>query len=93
MKRAVSLIHNARNNYGAWRYELEPNGSSDTSITGWMIFALKTAEENQIPVDKAAYADAAGALSLTTPIPGSICGKTLQAVDMSACAATNTVIL
>lgn len=58
MKRAVSLIHNARNNYGAWRYDLEPNGSSDTSITGWMIFALKTAEENQLPVDKAAYADA-----------------------------------
>lgn len=38
-------------------------------------------------------ADAAGALSLTTPIPPSICGKTLQAVDMTACAVTNTVIL
>lgn len=58
MKRAVSLIHHARANYGAWRYDLESDGSSDTSITGWMIFALKTAEENNLAVDKAAYASA-----------------------------------
>jgi len=58
MKRAVRLIHHARNNYGAWRYDTEPDGSNDTSITGWMIFALKTAEENKLPVDKAAYASA-----------------------------------
>lgn len=38
-------------------------------------------------------ADAAGSLSLTTPIPAGICGRTLQAVDLAACVATNTVIL
>lgn len=38
-------------------------------------------------------ADATGALSLTTPIPARICGKTLQAVDITACETTNTVIL
>jgi len=38
-------------------------------------------------------ADATGTLSLTTPIPSGICGRTLQAVDLSACVATNTVIL
>ena len=38
-------------------------------------------------------ADAAGALNITTPIPAGICGSTLQAVDLTACVATNTVIL
>jgi len=55
LKKAVAVILNSRNNYGAWRYQLEPNGDNDTSITGWMIFALKTAEDCKIPVDKGAY--------------------------------------
>lgn len=59
LKSAVSIILNSRNNYGAWRYQLEPNGDNDSSITGWMIFALKTAEDCKIPVDKGAYDGAA----------------------------------
>ena len=55
MKKAVNLIVKARNPYGAWRYDLEPNGDSDSSITGWMVFALKTAEDNKIAIDKAAF--------------------------------------
>ena len=55
MMNATKVIVNARNNYGAWRYKLEPNGDNDSSITGWMIFALKTAEDNKIPVDHAAF--------------------------------------
>ena len=53
--KAVNVIVKARNPYGAWRYDLEPNGDSDSSITGWMVFALKTAEDGKIPIDKAAY--------------------------------------
>jgi hypothetical protein len=55
MKNAVKIIVNARDPYGAWRYKLESNGDQDTSITGWMVFALKTAEDCKIPVDHAAY--------------------------------------
>jgi len=55
---AVRLILEARNPYGAWRYSLVPDGDNDTSITGWMVFALKTAEEGGIPVDRQAYAGA-----------------------------------
>ena len=55
MTNATKVIINARNNYGAWRYKLEPNGDNDSSITGWMIFALKTAEDNKIQIDHAAY--------------------------------------
>ncbi len=71
LKNAVKIIVNARNNYGAWRYQLEPNGDNDSSITGWMIFALKTAEDCKIPVDKGAY-DGAEAWfdSMTDPNSG-----------------------
>ena len=55
LTKAVTIILNARNNYGAWRYQLEPNGDNDSSITGWMIFALKTAEDGKIVVDHGAY--------------------------------------
>lgn len=55
MKNAVKVIVNARNNYGAWRYDLEPNGDNDSSITGWMVFALKTAEDSKIQIDHACY--------------------------------------
>ena len=58
MKKAVQVIHRARNDYGAWRYDLEANGDNDSSITGWMVFALKTAEENDLPVDHSAYGGA-----------------------------------
>lgn len=59
LKKAVTRIVNARNNYGAWRYQLEPNGDNDSSITGWMVFALKTAEDCKLPVDHAAFDGAA----------------------------------
>lgn len=58
VKGAIRMIQDARNDYGAWRYDLEPNGDNDSSITGWMVFALKTAEENELPVDHGAYAGA-----------------------------------
>ena len=52
---ATGLILTARNPYGAWRYRLQPDGSSDSSLTGWMVFALKTAEAGGIAVDAAAW--------------------------------------
>ncbi len=55
LKKAVSVILNAQVPYAAWRYSLVPNGECDSSITGWMVFALKTAEDNKIPIDKAAF--------------------------------------
>ncbi len=55
MRKAVSVIIKARNPYLAWRYKLEPNGDNDSSITGWMVFALKTAEDGKIKVPHDAY--------------------------------------
>ncbi|KAA3609585.1 MAG: hypothetical protein DWQ01_09655 [Planctomycetota bacterium] len=55
VKGAIKVIVNSRNPYNAWRYSLEPNGDNDSSITGWMVFALKTAEDGRIKVPKDVY--------------------------------------
>lgn len=54
-QRAVGVLMSARNPYGAWRYRLEPNGDNDTSITGWMVFALKSAQQGGLAVDNACF--------------------------------------
>ncbi len=52
---AVNFITRARNPYGAWRYDYPPIGDNDTSVTGWMVFALKSAEEAGLQVDPEAF--------------------------------------
>ncbi len=52
---AVDYIVEARNPYGAWRYDVPPIGDNDTSITGWMVFALTSAKEAGLKVDPAAF--------------------------------------
>ncbi|MDA1266001.1 MAG: terpene cyclase/mutase family protein, partial [Planctomycetota bacterium] len=54
-QRAINYITRARNPYGAWRYDVPPVGDNDTSVTGWMIFALKSAEEAGLTIDRDAY--------------------------------------
>ncbi|HKB15903.1 MAG TPA: hypothetical protein VKF62_07545 [Planctomycetota bacterium] len=54
-QRAINLILAARNPYKAWRYQYPPNGDNDTSVTGWMVFALKAGEEAGLQIDKTAY--------------------------------------
>ena len=57
-QRAINYITRARNPYGVWRYEVPPNDQNDTSVTGWMVFALKSAEEGGLRIDRSAYAAA-----------------------------------
>ena len=57
-QKAVGYISQARNPYSVWRYAVPPNGLNDTSVTGWMIFAMKSAEEGGLKVDTAAFTDA-----------------------------------
>ena len=56
-QKAISFITRARNPYGVWRYESPPVGDNDTSVTGWMVFALKSAEEAGLKIDSAAFDD------------------------------------
>jgi hypothetical protein len=55
MKKAIQVLIKAQNPYNAWRYSLEPNNDNDSSITGWMVFALKTAKESNMNIDKGAF--------------------------------------
>jgi len=70
-QRAVHYISAARNPYGAWRYAVPPNGEQDTSVTGWMVFALSAAREAGLDVSDD---DLLGALAwieeMTDPVTG-----------------------
>ena len=55
LRKSTNLILNAQNPYNAWRYSLEPDNANDSSITGWMVFALKTAEDAEVGVPSDAY--------------------------------------
>jgi len=72
-QRAAEYIMLARNPYSAWRYDVPPSGESDTSVTGWMVFALKSAEEAKLKVDRESFV---GALSwideVTDPATGRV---------------------
>ena len=50
----IDYIHRSRNPYGAWRYDVPPIGDNDTSVTGWMLFALASAKEAKLKVDEEA---------------------------------------
>ncbi len=58
VKNAVRFIEDARNAHGAWRYQDRPNGENDTSVTGWMVVALKAAEKAGVPVAADSYGGA-----------------------------------
>ena len=53
-QKAVNYIQNARNEYGVWRY-YPRDGNNDSSVTGWMIMALKSAQDFKLQVDKKAF--------------------------------------
>jgi HEAT repeat protein len=53
-KKAVDYVLAARNPDAAWRYACPPDGKSDTSITGWMCWALAAARAAGIYADKSA---------------------------------------
>jgi hypothetical protein len=65
-QKAVNYIQMARNPYGAWRYDQPPIGASDTSVTGWMVFALKAAEDAKLDVDQGAFDGAMAWLNAVT---------------------------
>jgi len=53
LQKAVDYIHAARGPDGddGWRYDVPSLGDTDTSITGWMIVALKAAEKAGVKIE------------------------------------------
>lgn len=50
-QRATDYICKSRNPYKVWRY-YPRDGDNDTSVTGWMVFALKSAKDFDLRVDE-----------------------------------------
>ena len=71
-QKAINFIHRARNPYGAWRYEVPPIGDNDTSVTGWMIFALASAKDAGLTVDEEALQGGLDWIDEVTDIDGRI---------------------
>jgi antitoxin component YwqK of YwqJK toxin-antitoxin module len=57
LRRAVDVSLQARNPYGAWRYDYPPIGNSDSSVTGWMLHALLAARRAGSTTDVQAALD------------------------------------
>jgi hypothetical protein len=54
VERAVKYILEIQNPTKAWRYQPK-DGQNDTSVSGWMVMALKAAEHADIKIPSAAY--------------------------------------
>ena len=68
---AINLITQARNPYGAWRYNCPPTGENDTSVTGWCVFALASAKDGGLTIDPEGFVGAAQWLDeVTDPTSG-----------------------
>ncbi|MCB9833022.1 MAG: terpene cyclase/mutase family protein [Planctomycetes bacterium] len=50
-RQGVAFIEQCQNPYKAWRYK-EADGQNDTSVTGWMVMALKSAKMAGIEFDE-----------------------------------------
>ena len=48
--KAIEFIEAQQHNDGGWRYSIRKQERSDTSVSGWVMLALKSAREAEIPV-------------------------------------------
>jgi hypothetical protein len=70
VEKALAYIHRARNPYAVWRY-YPADGNNDTSVTGWMVFALASAKDFGLTIDdKALESSAIWFDSVTDPTTG-----------------------
>ncbi|MEM8711985.1 MAG: hypothetical protein AAGG01_13630 [Planctomycetota bacterium] len=51
---AVNALSRQRQPYGVWGYHPPPSGNSDTSVTGWALFAFKAAQDCGLRIDEEA---------------------------------------
>lgn len=64
VRRAIGFIERARSSAGGWRYD--PGQFGDTSVLGWQIMALKSAERAGLSIRPQSYAGADAWLKLVS---------------------------
>lgn len=70
-RKALNFVHAAKNPGLAWRYAFPPDGENDTSVTGWMCWALATADAAGIEIRKDDLNDAVSWVEkMTNPMSG-----------------------
>ena len=52
----LRFVSECQNPYKAWRYGMKP-GDNDTSVTGWMLMAMKAGKDAGLPVDERGMLD------------------------------------
>ncbi len=50
LRKAMAFIEKMQHDDGGWRYSPDPEKRSDTSVTGWQVLAIKTAQQAGIHV-------------------------------------------
>lgn len=69
-QKGLDFVMKSRNPYKAWRYGIA-DGDNDSSVTGWMVMALKSGKMAGLGVEDAALRDAASYIDeLTDPTTG-----------------------
>ncbi len=70
-QRSIDFLIAAQNPYAAWRYR-HRSGDNDTSVTGWCVMALKSAEISGMQTSRAAYEGAKTWLNRVTDSDGRV---------------------
>jgi hypothetical protein len=68
-QKGISFIHTAQNYGLGWRYTPRC-GNNDTSVTGWCVMALKSAELSNLPVARTAFEGAKAWINRVTDSNG-----------------------
>ncbi len=50
-ERGLAFLTRGRNPYGAWRYDVPPQGDNDTSVTAWCLQALRAGDWLGLPIE------------------------------------------
>jgi hypothetical protein len=80
-EKGIAFLSAAQNPYRGWRYTVKP-GDNDTSVTGWCVMALKSADISGIATSRSGYEGAKSWIDSVTEESGQIGYNGLGKVDV-----------